>query len=440
MKRTSILLQLLLMTFGVKSQNFDKTRLDSLFSRIERNQMGMGSISIFKNEKEVYRNSIGYLDMDNGICASADTKYRIGSVSKSITAAIIMQLIEENKLEPDRRLADFFPEIPNAEKITIEHLLRHQSGLYNFTNSADYNTWMQNSKSRLELIEIITRNGTVFNPGEKTEYSNTNYVLLSYIAERVDQKGFTTILNERIIKPLKLKNTYYGSKIDPGKNEALSYSRLCLWEPATETDMSIPAGAGGIVSTPTDLNVFYTSLFTGRIVSENSLNQMKRMVDNFGIGLIQMPFYQRMGYGHNGKIDEFFTMAVYFPEDDVSIAYSSNGTLFPVNDILVGALSIYFGKEYALPDFTPTLDLKSEDLDKYPGVYSSPDFPLKIQICRQDNILIGQATGQSSFLLEAYELHKFKYDQAGLSIEFLPEDKKLILRQGGKEFIFTKEE
>lgn len=440
MKRTFILFQFLLLTFGLHSQGFYKARLDSLFARIERNQMGMGSISIFKNGKEVYRNSIGFVDINKGIRASADTKYRIGSVSKSITAAIIVQLFEERRLDPVAYLSDYFPDIPNAEKITMVHLLRHQSGLYNFTNSADYSSWMQDSMSKQDLIDIITRSGTVFNPGEKTEYSNANYVLLSYIAEKVEGIEFTDILNKRIIKPLKLKNTYYGGKIDPEKNEAFSYTSFCQWELAPETNMSIPAGAGGIVSTPTDLNIFYTGLFNSKTVTKHSLGIMKEINGDFGMGLFQIPFHKRMGYGHNGKIDEFFTMAVYFPEDNVSVAYTSNGGLFPVNDILTGVLSIYFKKEYVLPDFKPGIELKTEDLDKYPGTYSSPDFPLKINICRQDDILIGQATGQSAFILEAYELHKFKYDQAMLKIEFLPEDEKLILQQGGREIIFTKEE
>ncbi|MGB5783584.1 MAG: peptidase, partial [Eudoraea sp.] len=101
--------------------------------------------------------------------------------------------------------------------------------------------------------------------------------------------------------------------------------------------------------------------------------------------------------------------------------------------------SIYFGKEYALPEFNPPLDLKPEELDTYLGIYSSPDFPLKITISKEKNKLIGQATGQSSFPLEAYEPSKFKFDQAGLKMEFKPDDNKMILRQGGGEFELKKE-
>ena len=111
----------------------------------------------------------------------------------------------------------------------------------------------------------------------------------------------------------------------------------------------------------------------------------------------------------------------------------------PMNDILIGALSIYFGKDYTLPDFKPSLELKGEDLDQYLGVYSSSSFPLKITISKKDNVLIGQATGQSSFPLEAFELHKFRFDQAMLKLEFILDENKMILKQAGGEFEFTKE-
>jgi len=439
MKKLSILIPSLLLTWGLHAQDFDKAKMDSLFSRIERNQKGMGSISIFKNGKEVYQNSIGFADVENGIHATKNTKYRIGSITKTFTAVIIMQLIDENKLSSQTRLADHYPEIPNAKKITIEQLLRHRSGLYDFTNSEDYLNWNIEPQTKQELLKKIIKNGVVFDPDEKAEYSNTNYLLLSYIAERVDNKEFSEILEDRIIQPLGLKNTYYGGQINSTNDEALSYTKLDSWKLSSETDMSIPVGAGAVVSNPTDLNVFYNKLLKGELVSDSLLNEMKKIVDNYGIGLVKFPFNKKRAFGHTGGIDGFHAMAAYFPEDNVSIAYTSNGEVMAMNDILLGALSIYFGNDYTLPDLKPSLKLKSEDLDQYLGVYSSSSFPLKITISKKDNVLIGQATGQSSFPLEAFELHKFRYDQAMLKLEFTPEENKMILKQAGGEFEFTKE-
>lgn len=422
------------------NNEFEKDKMDLLFSVIEENEKAMGSISIFRNGKEVYQNSFGYSDVENNTPATAETKYRIGSISKTFTAVIMMQLIEENKLTLDTKLEAYFPEIPNAKEITIEQLLRHRSGLYNFTSAADFPSWMEEPKSKAELIQIFVDNGAVFSPDEKAEYSNTNFVLLSFIAEMIDGKAFSEILANRITNPFKLNSTYYGGEISTDRKEALSYKKINSWQVDTESDMSVPIGAGAVVSNPTDLNIFYSSLFEGSVVSNNSLSQMKKMIDNFGIGLFQIPFYDKKAFGHSGGIDGFLSNAAYFPNEKVSIAFTSNAMAMNMNDILIGALSIFFGKAYTLPEFKPTLELSAADLDPYLGTYSSPNFPLKVTITKNDNVLIGQASGQSSFALEAYELDKFKYDQAGLKLEFQTEEKKMILKQGGGQHILTKEE
>lgn len=209
------------------------------------------------------------------------------------------------------------------------------------------------------------------------------------------------------------------------------------WEFATETDMSIPLGAGGVVSCPTDLNIFFNNLFSYKMVSEKSLNIMKKITGNLGIGLFKIPFYNKHAFGHNGGIDGFQSIAGYFSEEKVSIAYITNGVVMPMNDIIIGALSIYFGREYSIPEFSFKPD--SKNLDKYPGIYSSAGFPLKVTITKKGNTLMGQATGQSSFPLEGYKTHKFKFDQAGLKLEFFPEEDTMILKQGGKEFKLVKE-
>ena len=111
----------------------------------------------------------------------------------------------------------------------------------------------------------------------------------------------------------------------------------------------------------------------------------------------------------------------------------------PLNDILIGVLSIYFDRAYNLPSFEPGIELKSEDLDQYLGVYSSQDLPLKLTITKQGNQLFAQATGQSAFPLEAFETHKFRFDGAGIKIYFLPETHQLTLKQGGGTYEFSKE-
>lgn len=201
--------------------------------------------------------------------------------------------------------------------------------------------------------------------------------------------------------------------------------------------MSIPGGAGSIVSTPNDLTKFIEALFALKLVSKNSLTQMKTITDGYGMGMFQIPFYTKKAYGHNGGIDGFASNLCYFPEDSLTVAYCTNGQVYPSNDILIGVLSICFNKEYLIPIFN-TISLKTEDLDKYCGIYSSKQIPLKITITKDNVTLLAQATGQSSFPLESTEKDKFKFEQAGVEIEFNTDKNELTLKQGGGIFLFTK--
>ena len=156
--------------------------------------------------------------------------------------------------------------------------------------------------------------------------------------------------------------------------------------------------------------------------------------------MFQIPFYEKSAYGHNGGIDGFASTLAYFPEDSLALAYCTNGQVYPLNNILIGVLSIYFNKQYSIPTFnTPLVSLETEDLDKYLGAYSSTQIPLKITITKDNTTLIAQATGQSSFPLEATEKDKFKFDPAGIKMEFNPDKNEMTLKQGGENILFTKE-
>lgn len=413
--------------------------LDSLFQHIEANDKNMGSVSVYKDGKEIYRKSIGFASIEQNAKANAETKYRIGSISKTFTAAIIMQLADQGRLTLDTRLEKFFPRIPNAEKITIEHLLRHESGLFNFTASPDYLRWMVNPKTKEELIQLFIDNSTVFQPGEKHEYSNTNYVLLSFIAEELTGKPYGDILQEMIVKPAKLRGTQFGSKINVQNNEAFSYNKAGDWELSSETDPSIPIGAGGIAATASDVSRFFSQLFEGDLLSDSSLTRMKALKDGVGLGLFQVPFNEKRGFSHSGAIDGFRSSAVYFPDDRLAVSYLSNAEDMFVNDVMIGVLSAVYGTPYKLPQFKAALVLSPEELDPYLGVYSAPNFPLKITISKKGNTLMGQGTGQPEFPLAAVEPHTFVFDKASLRLEFLPEENKMILLQGGARFELMRE-
>jgi CubicO group peptidase (beta-lactamase class C family) len=269
-------------------------------------------------------------------------------------------------------------------------------------------------------------------------YSNSNFVLLTFILEKTFRKPYAELLNKYITKPLGLTNTSLGGKINTSKNECSSYRYIDTWKPEPETDISIPLGAGGIVSTPADLVKFSDALFSGKLLKTETLELMKTPKGQYGMGLFKIPFFDLTGYGHTGGIDGFSSVFSYFPDGNISYAMTCNGSNFNNNNISIAVLSAVFSKPYEIPDFKK-YEVSPEELDKYLGVYSSTQIPIKITITRENKTLIAQGTGQSSFPLEATEKDKFRFDQAGILMEFDTESKTMVLKQGGGEFRFTKE-
>jgi CubicO group peptidase (beta-lactamase class C family) len=389
-----------------------------------------------KDGKTIYSKSIGIADQSKSPIHE-NTKFRIGSVTKTFTAALIMKAADENRLQLNDHLLKYFPQVTNADKITIAQLLAHRSGIHNFTDDAAYQVWQTLAKSDAEMIDIIVKGGSDFEPGTKAEYSNANYVLLSQILQKVYKQSYREILTQKILKPVGLAHTYYGGKINVKNNEAQSFSYAATWQPTTETDMSIPSGAGSIVSTGNDLGRFFEALFNGKIISAKGLEQMKTIENNYGMGLFRMPFNDKISYGHTGGIEAFSSMVSHFPDEKLTVAILSNGLHFDMNSIGIALLSSYFNLPFDIPTFVKH-SYQPEELEKYTGVYASAQMPLKITVTRVGGSLTAQATGQSAFPLETSALNVFTFEPAGIVLEFKPEQKEMMLKQGGGIYTFTK--
>ncbi len=444
MKKISLLFCLIFLTqysFAQVSQQ-QKEKMDSLFSILENNNKLQASVAIAKNGQLLYNIQTGIIGKGVAEKPTINTAYRIGSITKMFTAAMIFQLIDEKNLNLSDSLTKFFPKIKNASKITIANLLEHRSGIHNFTNDENYLEYNWQSKTKEEMMALLEKMPSDFEPDAQMEYSNSNYVLLGYIIEEITKKSYANELIFRINKKCDLKLTYQGIEIRNEKNEASSFVyENKNWEPSTETSMSIPGGAGAIESNPLELCKFITSLFQGKIISETSLNEMKKFNDRVGRGVFQIPFYKHLGFGHNGGIDGFVSNVVYFPHDSVSFAITSNGMNTNFNDVLIGALSIFYNREYSLPTFSKIV-MNEKTLIAYEGNYSSTELPLKIKISAEENSLSAQATGQPKIELDAESDTVFKFDRAGLKMIFKKENElinEFILEQGGGKFLFKKD-
>ena len=424
------------------SQNFDKAKLDKFLDTLAEKNKAMGSLAIAKDGKILYTRAIGYSQI-NGTektPTTPATKYRIGSITKMFTAVMLFQMVEEGKLKLTETLDKFYPQIPNASKITIEQMLGHRSGIHSFTSDAEFQTWLMNPKTKEELVEVIAKGKPDFEPGAKASYSNANFILLGYILEKLGKEPYQAALKKRITSKIDLKDTYLGGKTDIKRNETFSYNYTDNWNVSRETDLSIPGGAGAIVSTPSDLTKFIQALFDLKLVSPESLNHMKTFRDgNIGFGMFQFPLDEKTKvYGHTGGIDNFNAALFYLPEEKLAVAYTSNGKVYSPNNIVLGALDIYNNKPFTIPTFE-TVNVSGEILDKYVGVYASEGFPVKITVMRDGATLKAQATGQSAFPLEATTADKFKFDSAGIVMEFDAAKNQMTLKQRGRETVFTKE-
>lgn len=435
---TAFVFLVLILVSSAVAQEFDKQRLDTYFDTLAANNQFMGSVALAKEGKIIYTRSVGFASIAAEQKANEDSKYRIGSITKTFTATLIMKAVEEGKLSLDDTLDNFYPMIKNADKITIRQLLSHRSGIRNITDNPDYLTWHTQPKTESELVEIIRNSGSDFDPDSKASYSNSAFILLTFILEKTFKKPYAKLLEEYITKPLNLHNTHMGGRINAANNECESYRFNGSWEPSPQTDMSIPLGAGAIVSTPSDLVRFADALFKNKIVSEGSVAEMKTIRDNFGLGLFRFPFQHRAGYGHTGGIDAFNSMFGHFPDGDVAFAITFNGTAMSINDVAIVLLSAAYNEPYNIPSFAE-YDAVADELDNYVGTYASTQLPLKITVTRNGNALSAQATGQSAFPLEATGPGKFRFVPAGIVMEFDTTGKSLILKQGGGQFQFTKE-
>ncbi len=426
-----------------QAQALDKAKLDQFFERLAEKNKAMGSLTIAKDGKVLYTRAIGYSQINGAEKKplTAANRFRIGSITKMFTAAMILQLVEEGKLKLTDTLDKFLPQVPNAKKITIVQILWHRSGIPNVRRE-------QNSQGNVntipvtkdEMLALIVKTTPDFVPGEKHSYSNSGYQLLGLILEKVTGKPYREALRTRITSKIGLANTYLATgNIDVSKNEALTYMNFGDgWKPVPETHPSILFSAGAIVSTPNDLAKFIQALFDGKIVSKESLASMKTIRDGEGSGMEPFTFAGKTFYGHTGGADNYGAWLAYLPEEKLAVVYTTNAKVYPVKDIVSGVVDIYYNKPFTIPTLE-SVAVSTEVLDKYVGVYSSPEAPVKFTITREGTTLFFRPPGaQSAVPIEATAEDKFKIEGA-VVIEFDAAKNQMTVKRGGGQRVFTKE-
>lgn len=424
---------------GTFAQDMDVNRLDAYFNTLERNDKFMGSVAILKDGELVYDKQLGYSNLELGQKPDENTSYGIGSISKVFTAVLVFKAVEAGLIGLDDTIEGYFPVIGNSDKITIAQLLNHRSGVFNFTDDKEnYLRYRTTYINRAEMVDLIAEGGSVFEPGTKAAYSNSNYVLLSIILEKVYGQSYSAILWEQLIEPLGLAHTYFGGTINEDQRESRSYRYDGQWRLIVQTNTSIGLGAGGIFSTPSDLLVFADALFSGNLLAEESLSQMKNIRDKFGMGLFKIVYYDHVSYGHNGEIDGFIGALRYFEDDRYGVVVLSNGLNHNLNAITVTMVNALYGRHFSIPDFR-VYHPKAKELNAYLGVYSSSTFPVKLMVTKSGNQLVVQAKGDAKMKMEATAKDEFKYEPADIVLKFFPDKEEMAISQGGKSYVLTRE-
>jgi len=444
MNKINVSLLLVFLFIGnLHAQDINTAKLDSFFNALDVNNKGMGSFAVAKDGKVVYQKSIGYsvIEGEKKIAATPETRYRVGSISKAFTATLIYQLIDQGKLTLDTKLAQYFPEVPNAKLITIGNLLAHNSGLGDYVNASGDPIWITKPRTRELLLDSIRAGKPLFVPGAEKRYSNSGYLLLTYIVEKLYKKPYARVVEERIFKKAGLKNTTSGLVNKTGLHEAIPYRLTSSWSEINDIYFTNVIGVGDILSTPADLLKFMLALEGGKLISAKSLQQMKTSgpEDFLAMGLMRIPFASMVGYGHAG--DTYGTHCVIedFEKEGLTVAICMNGVSYTTNDINIGMLHILSNKPYQIPSFK-SLKLTTAQLDGYLGVYNSLQLPFKFIITRDGTVLMAEAAGQGAAVpMDAFEQNKFKFEPAGVVMEFNPANKELVLKQGGKTYLFTRE-
>src|ERR1051325_2672251 len=316
-----------------------------------------GSALVAENGKVVYEGAFGMANMEWNIPNTPDTKFRLGSITKQFTATLILQLVEQGKINLNGKLSDYLPDYRKdvGEKVTIHNLLTHTSGIPSYTSQPGFFEIVSRNPYNVdEFVKKYASGDLEFEPGSKFEYDNSGYFLLGAIIERVTGKPYEQVLQENIFDPLGMKNTGYDHHDTIIPKRATGYSKTPDgYTNSPYLDMSIPYAAGSLYSTVDDLYLWDQALHTDKLLSAQSK------------ALMYTPFLNNYAYGwevrntsfdknvqvitHDGGINGFTTTIVRFPKEKNLIVMLDNTGSEYLNRLSDSIARIIYNQPYESP-------------------------------------------------------------------------------------------
>lgn len=384
-----LLLFLTLTTTIFCSNQGIESELDSYVKAYVNQGLFSGSILVAKDGKVLLYKGYGMANYELDVPNTPQTKFRLGSVTKQFTGMAIMQLQEVGLLQIDDTVSKYIHDYPRGDEITIHHLLTHTSGIPDIRAFSTYEKKKIKPHTLDQLIERFKNKPLDFEPGEKYKYSNSGYVLLSYIIEKASGKKYETVLKEYIFDPLGIRNTGYDHHEAIIKNRASGYSIVDdKIVNATYIDMSFPAGAGALYSTIEDLYLWDQALYSEKLLSKESL--AKIFTTSHGYGWAIDKVFNHNWIGASGEIEGFTTNISRYPDDKICIIVLNNYCdRFSTSRVSNGLAAIVFGEKYELPKKRLAVSVDPAIYDQYIGKYRvTEDFI--ITITKDNNRLFAQ--------------------------------------------------
>ncbi|PSN15412.1 serine hydrolase [filamentous cyanobacterium CCP5] len=416
----------------------------------------MGTVLVVRGGETVLSQGYGMADRAHEMPPTAQTRFRIGSVTKQFTAAAILQLQDQGLVDVHAPVTTYLPDYPN-DTITLHHLLTHSAGLRNLTSFPDYFEWMDQPTTLDELIARFQNLPLEFEPGSQYRYSNSGYVLLTQVIETVSGQRYADYVTEHLLAPLGMANTGYELATVPGL--ATGYTlKAQTYELAAPIHMSTPQGAGGLHSTVGDLVRWNQALFTPKpgdrnILSPRAVTAMTTPQVSLGIAAAPDLYYgyglvinnqpEQQIIGHSGGINGFVSSLVYLPQEDATIVVLSNVESINPEQITAGLAAILRGEAYNLPQSLDTVTVDAAVLERYVGTYQfAPEFQITITL--ENGQLYAQGTGQPAIALYPASDTDFFALVPELRIVFPPAVagtvESLTLIQGGQNTVAPKTE
>jgi len=423
MKQFLFLVSLLVTQFASQSQADPGTVQEKLDRYLGSALMAYhfnGVALVAKGDQVIFHKAYGWRNVQERAQNDTATRFPILSITKSFTAMLVLRLQELGKISLKDKVSKYLDDIPNGDLISIEQLLTHNSGLYNYTNDiGEEDSALVNHPVDRNLALQIIRKTPVFKPGEDFEYNNSGYYLAGLVIEKATGKSYEENMRELIFLPLQMNRTGQDYTAVPPALKAIGYQFLDekQQKPYTYIDSTVSYSAGDIYSTTGDLFKWTRAIARKEIISPKSWKYaLDRKASDYGIGFRINSFFGHDYIKHSGGYPGFASEFIYYPKEQVTIILLKNSgnygqDLWPVT---MGMSEITLGLPYddwkkRVPVILPVESLKENE-----GEYSGGKLKIRFEV----------KEGQLYMILPGLEL--------GLSPEsadiFYPENFNLALR------------